>query len=376
MTKLKLSVFFAPNCLYLSVFRNLLMDIQKLLLDWYQNHKRNLPWRHTRDPYKIWVSEIILQQTRIDQGLAYYLRFLQKFPDIQSLANADEEDVLSVWKGLGYYSRARNMHFSAKLVIDKFDGVFPAAYDDLILLKGVGQYTAAAIASICNHQAIPVVDGNVVRVFSRLFGVHEPAGSPKSQKTVFNLAQSLIPRSEPGEFNQAVMEFGALHCKPANPLCEDCMLQKTCYAYEKGLTDKLPLKKKEVVTRNRFFNYICLVSENKSIMMIKRTGNDIWRNLWDLPMTEADHLFSLSEMNANADFRKFFNSVEDVQSHFFDFKHILTHQHIYARYFIVKQDGIHPQLNSDEIRLVQNPHSDGLPIPRLTEKFLQKYFHF
>lgn len=346
-------------------------EIQNLLIDWYYHHKRNLPWRLIRDPYSIWVSEVIMQQTRIDQGLTYYLRFLRKFPDVTRLARASEEEVLTVWKGLGYYSRARNMHHSAMQVMEKFDGQFPSSYHDLLTLKGIGKYTAAAISSICSHEPYPVVDGNVIRVYSRLFGVHEPSGSSISVKKIYKIAESILLRSDPGDFNQAVMEFGALHCKPANPLCKDCMLTEHCYAFKNNLQDTLPVKKKEVVKRDRFFNYLCIITPDAEILMKRRTEDDIWKNLWDLPVVESDHLLSVMEMKGDEILPAYSVNGYDIQPGTYDFKHLLTHQNIFARYFIVNTHMAYPGLNRDALRLVSEPISSGMPVSRLTERFLQ-----
>lgn len=345
--------------------------IQNLLLEWYYTHKRNLPWRLSRDPYRIWVSEVIMQQTRVNQGLAYYERFLEKFPDINSLARASEEEVLSVWKGLGYYTRARNMHHAALQISKKYNGVFPRAYHSLLSLKGIGKYTAAAVSSICNDEPYPVVDGNVTRVFSRIYGVSEPSGSTISVKKIYHIAESMIPDSNPGDFNQAVMEFGALHCKPANPLCEDCLLSTYCYAFNNNCTDSLPVKKKEIVKRDRFFNYLCLVTPDNRILMQQRTGNDIWKNLWDLPMVETELLQNMAGMKKNESLMALIPGNIEFHPDSFDFKHLLTHQNIFARYFIVKAGMAGPMLNNSAFRLISDPLASGIPISRLTERFLQ-----
>ncbi len=272
------------------------MDFNKRIKNWYNSNKRDLPWRKTKDPYKIWVSEIILQQTRVDQGLDYYLRFLMRFPDVATLAKASEEDVLMIWKGLGYYSRARNMHFTAKVVAENHKGRLPLDFASLIDLKGIGNYTAAAISSICGNEPKPVVDGNVIRVFSRLFGFHDPVGSTQSNKQVYAKASELIPVKDPGDFNQAVMEFGAIQCKPANPACADCIFRTECYAFNNNLTDKLPVKKKEIVRRSRFLNYLFIPCHDNGLILYKRSGNDIWENLWELPLYETPEPITTEQM--------------------------------------------------------------------------------
>jgi A/G-specific adenine glycosylase len=335
-------------------------------------NKRDLPWRKSRDPYRIWVSEIILQQTRVDQGHDYYIRFLERFPDVNSLANATEELVLSVWKGLGYYSRARNMHSTAKYVAAQFKGNFPSDHSTLLSLKGIGIYTAAAISSICGNESNPVVDGNVVRVFSRLFGFQEPAGSSQSQKLVYAKAHELIPRDNPGDFNQAVMEFGATFCKPANPYCNTCIFKQQCFAFNNNQVDKLPLKKKELIRRNRYFNYLCISIPGKGVVLYKRTGKDIWQNLWELPLHESATLLTTEEITKTDLWRDISgHSMAEIHE-FVDIKHILTHQVIHARFFVVKEHPVTPAFSADKGWIVDKPLESGLPVSRLTEIFLQK----
>ena len=243
---------------------------------WYSLFKRDLPWRMTRNPYFIWLSEIILQQTRIDQGLAYYGRFTDEFPSISDLASASEDYILKLWQGLGYYSRARNLHFTAKYINQYYNGLFPSDYDSIRSLKGIGDYTAAAIASISFNLEYPAVDGNVYRVLSRYFGISDPIDTSTGKKTFYNLAKELIKGTDPGMHNQAIMEFGALQCTPKNPDCQLCPLKESCYAFLSKKISELPVKQNKTKQRDRYFNYLVLAGKS-NIWMRKRIGNDIWK---------------------------------------------------------------------------------------------------
>ena len=257
------------------------------LIVWYEEHKRNLPWRGETDPYKIWVSEIILQQTRVQQGWDYYLRFIDNFPNVKALAEAEEERVLKVWQGLGYYSRARNMHAAAREIMTQYNGKFPKTYDEILSLKGIGAYTAAAIGSIAFHLPYPAVDGNVIRIISRIFGVCEDVSQPAVVKRITEVCEAQIDSTQPGVFNQAAMDFGAMHCTPKNPQCEECPFQSECYALKNNLVDILPIKKKKAESKHRYFHYSVYLSGNKTIIE-KRTANDIWKNMYQFPLTETD----------------------------------------------------------------------------------------
>lgn len=349
-----------------------MLNFSKQIIEWYHLNKRDLPWRKSRDPYRIWVSEIILQQTRVDQGYDYYIRFLERFPDVISLANATEEEVLSVWKGLGYYSRARNMHLTAKQVVTQFEGNFPSDHPTLLSLKGIGRYTAAAISSICSKEPNPVVDGNVVRVFSRVFGFSEPVGSSKSQKLVYAKAGELISHENPGDFNQAVMEFGATCCKPANPLCGECIFRQDCYAFKNNLVDKLPLKKKELIRRSRYFNYLFIPVPGQGVVLYKRSGKDIWQNLWELPLHESTTMLTTEEITKTDLWRDICGSGQAKIHESIDIKHILTHQVIHARFFVVQSKPGTLKISDNKEWIVDIPSESGLPVSRLTEIFLQK----
>jgi A/G-specific adenine glycosylase len=259
--------------------------IPELLLEWYRRVRRDLPWRDTDDPYRIWVSEIILQQTRVVQGTAYYHRFLERFPDVGALAAARVDEVLKVWEGLGYYSRARNMHAAARSVMEEYDGHFPDRYEKLLQLKGVGPYTAAAIASIAFGEAVPVLDGNVFRVIARLFAIDLPRGGAGDRK-VREITRQLIPGEAPGDFNQALMELGALVCTPGNPDCDSCPLKGECLARKKRLTGSLPRSSPPPPIKKRYFHYL-VVSCCGEILINQRSGKDIWQLLWEFPVTET-----------------------------------------------------------------------------------------
>lgn len=346
------------------------MNFTSIILHWYQSNKRQLPWRETRQPYPVWVSEVILQQTRVNQGLDYYHRFLETFPTVLDLANASEQQVLSVWKGLGYYSRARNMYATAKRVADEFDGNFPVDYDSLILLKGIGPYTASAISSICGNEPHPVVDGNVIRVFSRIFGIHEPAGSGPGHKKVYEKSLSFIDHDDPGNYNQAVMEFGALFCKPRLPLCDECAFRKDCFAYKTGRVNELPIPKTPIAKRERFFNYLVFSRDDGAVLMQKRTTEDVWRNLWEFPLVEMETaLSSAAPSHPLVDLLP--DTTDAIAWEYTDTRHILTHQIIHARFFKMNTAPASIADTSDYV-WQPNPLISGLPIARMIEKYLEK----
>lgn len=295
------------------------------LMDWYFANGRNLPWRATKDPYKIWVSEIILQQTRVDQGMPYYHRFLEAFPTINDLANAAQDDVLKKWEGLGYYSRARNMHGTAKRIVEEFGGIFPSEHEQIRSLKGVGDYTAAAIGSICFNIPKAAVDGNVLRVVSRITGSKKSIDEIGTRKEISEVLDSVIPSSDPGNFNQAMMELGARICTPKNWKCDECPLSGNCVALEKGFQPELPVRTKKIKKRVRYFVYLVHDQNGKTVIR-KRGQGDVWEGLWEFPMIEVSHSTFNDPHPQLADFH------EDKQSIQFSlpFKHILTHQTIHA----------------------------------------------
>ncbi|RAK64196.1 A/G-specific adenine glycosylase [Hymenobacter edaphi] len=256
------------------------------LLDWYPRHRRDLPWRRTQDPYAIWLSEIILQQTRVQQGLPYYERFLAAYPTVQDLANAPEQEVLRLWQGLGYYSRARNLRLTAQQVVNEYGGQFPGSYAELLKLRGVGPYTAAAIASFAFEERVAVLDGNVYRVLSRVFGITTDIAQPAARKEFQQLADQLISYENPADYNQAIMEFGAIQCTPVNPDCLFCPVREQCFAFQHGMVQQLPVKAKAKAARTRYFHYFVL-RHGEQVYLRRRGGKDIWHGLFDFHLLET-----------------------------------------------------------------------------------------
>lgn len=313
------------------------MNFTNLLIQWYLREKRDLPWRKTTHPYPIWLSEIMLQQTRVAQGLPYFLRFTEAFPTVFDLAAADEEQVLKLWQGLGYYSRARNLHMTAKHIAFDLNGIFPENYKGLLQLKGVGEYTAAAIASIAYGEAVPVVDGNVYRVLSRYFDVETDISSPKAKKEFFELAASLLPKDKASEFNQAMMEFGALQCVPKSPDCTNCVLNEGCLALQKHKVAQLPVKLKKTKVVHRHFNYLIIKDRNGNSVIQKRTAKGIWHNLYEFPLMEtAQESDFEAAMRLIEDFPFGFKPIHIKPLHHNPIVHKLSHQHLQIRFWEVE----------------------------------------
>lgn len=341
------------------------------LIEWYKQNKRDLPWRNTQDPYLIWLSEIILQQTRVDQGMEYYHAFARTFPTVKHLAKADNEKVMKLWQGLGYYSRARNLHTASKTIVEKHKGKFPSEYAEILDLKGVGEYTAAAIASFAFNKTHAVVDGNVYRVLARVFGIETPIDSTSGKKEFYQLANELIDKKNPGLFNQSIMEFGALQCKPVSPNCSDCLLNNMCFAFAKKQVDTLPVKAKKTKVRNRYFNYIILNNSNK-LVLNKRTNKDIWTNLYDFPLIEMNKETSEEEFFKSKEWKLFAKSIgkHSVKSISSGYKHILSHQKIYARFIEIDcKEPIKKTLPEGYI-LISSKDIVKYAIPRLIENYL------
>lgn len=344
--------------------------ISRLLVDWYEKNKRDLPWRDTNDPYIIWISEIILQQTRVVQGYDYFCRFIQKYPDVYSLAKANEEDVLKLWQGLGYYSRARNLHSAAKDVVTRFNGKFPERYEDVLSLKGIGEYTAAAIASFSYNQPYAVVDGNVFRVLSRLFAVETPIDTPKAKKVFGQIAFEILDKNNPGIHNQAIMELGALQCTPLNPECNNCPLVNCCAAYSADTVMNYPVKSGKTVQKNRYFNYLDIRSGDY-IYIRKRVENDVWKNLYEFPLIETDSNLSMEQLLSDERFAVLFSDREIVVKFQIKYKHVLSHRIINASFYKVeleqelKNDGDFIKIPIDEIA--------KYPTSRLVHKYIEKF---
>jgi A/G-specific adenine glycosylase len=345
---------------------NMNRSIGQKLIRWYPGHRRDLPWRDTKDPYTIWVSEIILQQTRVGQGLQFFHRFMERFPDIQTLAEAETDEIMKIWQGLGYYSRARNMHEAARHVHQHLGGELPRTYSGLLRIKGIGPYTAAAIASFAFDEEVPVVDGNVIRFLSRLYGIYS-----SDKKSFTGKARTIMDTGKPGLFNQAVMEFGALQCTPMKPLCKKCPFQNDCYAFRHHAINELPVKKSRPVMKTRHFHYFIIRNHDKLIMK-KRDGTDIWKGLYDFPLIETEKPVSLKKLITGREWLKLFGSPgPEISDHTDIHKHILSHQVILARFYLVHT--VPPGHFADQNFIeVEYEKIGNLPVPKLIERFLEK----
>jgi A/G-specific adenine glycosylase len=350
-------------------------EIGDILAAWYAEHKRDLPWRGTDDPYIIWISEVILQQTRVAQGMDYFLRFTERFPNVKELAGATEDEVLAYWQGLGYYSRARNLREAARTVMERFGGRFPADYRDIRSLRGIGDYTAAAIASFARNQPYPVVDGNVFRLLTRLFAVATPIDTAGGKKEIAALAASLMNPARAGLHNQAVMEFGALHCVPANPDCLHCPLQAKCLGYASGSPQDYPVKRRKTKTRPRYFHYLHIVS-GETTWLHRRQGNDIWKGLYEFPLIETPGPADFAGLQATEGFRSLFRGAGriGVSAVLPEIKHILSHQILYAAFYRIdikaEEAGSLPLLPS--CLPVPSGSLGDYAVPRLIRIYLEK----
>lgn len=302
------------------------------LINWYNHNKRDLPWRKTKDPYKIWVSEIILQQTRIEFGIKYYNKFLKRYPNVKKLANSEEIDLMKIWEGLGYYSRAINMLKTAKIVLNSFNGVFPLEYEQLIQLPGVGDYTASAISSICNDELQVVVDGNVLRFLSRMHKIDLPIESIKTKKYFKKLGFKLIQDVKPGDFNQALMDYGSTICKPKKFDCNSCLFSIDCKAYNSNSVENYPVKKKKIKLKDRFLNYVVVVTNDNKTQIKKRDSSGIWKNLYEFPLIETKIETSAKQISKELDLNlKDLLSVKKIN-------HRLSHQLLHITFFVYKVD--------------------------------------
>ncbi|QNM85444.1 A/G-specific adenine glycosylase [Polaribacter pectinis] len=343
------------------------MKFSNTLIYWYLQNNRELPWRKSKNPYFIWLSEIMLQQTRVAQGLSYYLKFTEAFPTVFDLAKADESTVLKMWQGLGYYSRARNLHFSAKLIANELNGEFPSTYKEIIKLKGIGDYTASAIASICFNEPTAVVDGNVYRVLSRYFGIFTAINSTAGIKEFKTLAQTLIDEIKPGTYNQAIMDFGALHCKPQNPLCNSCPFSESCIAFEKKLTKELPVKEKKIKVRKRYFNFLVIKTDDNKTILSERKGKGIWQGLYQFPLIESEQIINQEEIIASEKFIDLFPNETTIS--LFNKKeiiHKLSHQHLYTNFWVVETKK-HKKANVSWSKI------EDFPVPILIANFLDQF---
>ncbi len=340
---------------------------RRSLYKWYNINKRDLPWRETNNPYNIWLSEIILQQTRIQQGTSYYFRFLEAFPTVHDLARASEDEVLKLWQGLGYYSRARNLHKTAQQIVEEYNGAFPSEYLAIVKLKGIGPYTAAAIASIAFSLPYPTIDGNVYRVLSRYFGIDTPIDSTEGKKQFQALAEELIDSCDPGMHNQALMEFGALQCVPKSPNCSNCPLATSCFAFQNDKVSVLPVKAKKTKQRDRYFYYY-LLEQDDAVYLEKRTKNDIWQSLYQLPLVEHHNKLSDEELiESNIPFINGYNY--NLNSISKERKHVLSHQIIHAKL-------VHIEISNDvkipkPLFKVKTKDISKFAVPRLLELFFE-----
>jgi len=342
------------------------MDFSSRIIEWYNKFKRDLPWRNSNDPYKIWLSEIILQQTQVQQGLPYYHKFIEHFPSIELLARADEEQVLKLWQGLGYYSRARNLHFTAKKIVSL--GSFPNTYNDIKKLKGVGDYTAAAIASFAFKLPHAVVDGNVYRLLSRFYGIELAINSTEGKNHFYDLAQSLLNTNIPNIHNQAIMEFGSQQCKPKKPLCCSCPLKSQCLAFNQKSIERLPVKIKKTRVKKRYFDYFYF-KHQKSTWVGKSSHKELWKNLNEFPLIVNHNEVQQMDILKHPDFKQWTKNTKAEIKSIHNFKHKLSHIDIFARFWEIELDG---KLNHQHFKAVSQLKIKDLAVSRLTEKYLQK----
>lgn len=350
------------------------MKFHNKLIDWYLVNARDLPWRKTQDPYPIWLSEIMLQQTRISQGLPYFFKFIEEFPTVFHLANASEDQVLKLWQGLGYYSRARNLHSTAKHVAYNLNGIFPSTYKELKTLKGVGDYTASAIASFCYREPVAVVDGNVYRVLSRFFGIDTPINSTEGVKEFKTLAQKLLDKKQPHIYNQAIMEFGALQCSPKSPDCNSCPLQTNCVAFQQDLISSLPRKLKKTKVQEKFYNYLVIVDSRENVLIEKRTGNGIWKNLYQFPLIESPKDCNLPKDLISFDENKIPQEILEKALLYNEesIKHVLSHRKLWVKFWVINIENLNFIENLSKSFIMTN-QIDTFAVPVVIEKFIDTY---
>jgi A/G-specific adenine glycosylase len=341
----------------------------KTLLDWYKENKRDFPWRKSQDPYHIWLSEIILQQTRVQQGLPYYEKFIKNFPTVFDLAAASEEKVLKLWQGLGYYSRARNLYASAQWVVKERQGNFPQTFKELLLLKGVGDYTASAIASICFEEPQAVVDGNVYRFLARFFGIEMPIDASGAQKYFKEKATVLMQGVSPNTFNQAMMEFGAIQCTPKLTACEQCPFAQKCVAYQQGKVNAFPVKTKKVKVKKRYFNYLVIKTPSEQTVVKQRKAKGIWQNLYEFPLIEAASMIEKEELIKQPDFIQWnkFKLISCERVNPKAIKHILTHQHLYIQFWQL-------ELGKEIVESIDYKELKLLPVPVVIQHFIENNY--
>lgn len=351
--------------------QNTPLGFSHLLLKWNRKmNARQMPWKGEKDPYKIWLSEIILQQTRVEQGLSYYNRFVEAFPDIHRLAGAPDEKIFKLWEGLGYYSRCRNLIFTAKYISKELHGIFPRAYEEIKKLKGVGPYTAAAISSFAYNLPYAVVDGNVFRVLARVAGIRKETDTTEGKRFFNELAASLLDKKQPGIYNQAIMDFGAVICKPAAPQCSVCIFHKTCVAFRRGWVNELPVKKKKLQIRKRWFSYLVFEYKGKTAIR-QRTGKDIWHGLFEFPLIESEKELSDKEIIQEALIQKWMTKGKhEILPVSASYKQQLTHQLIKGRFISIRLQQ-RPQKTGNWI-WVNKKQLAAYTFPRLIHQFMQE----
>ncbi len=343
------------------------MNVSQCVGKWYDLNKRELPWREKKNPYTIWISEVILQQTRIKQGLNYYYKFKKRFPTVFDLAQAPIEDVLKIWQGLGYYSRARNMHKTARIIVDRFNGEFPSELSLLKQLPGIGDYSAAAIASLAFNIPVAAIDGNVYRLLARYYGISSCIDTARGKKEFFEAASEILDTNNPGRFNQSMIELGALVCFPKNPICNECPVNDSCYALKNNKISDLPKKKKKARQIHRYFYYLAIL-QNNCLFLKQRTEKDIWAFLYDFPLIETSKKTNIEELVNESDWKILFKrnkvSITNISS---EYNHVLSHQIIHAWFIEVNVNAI---FSSDNLYSVGFNEIENYPVPRLIEKFL------
>ncbi len=339
------------------------------LLKWNkESNRRGMPWKFEKDPYKIWLSEIILQQTRVEQGTGYYNRFVKKYPYINKLAAADEREVFKLWEGLGYYSRCKNLIYTAKYISENYNGKFPEDYNDILKLKGIGPYTAAAISSFAYNQPYAVLDGNVMRILSRFFGISTPIDSNEGKKIFTELAQDLLDKNNSAAYNQAIMDFGATVCKPQLASCKNCLLSTKCTAYKTKSVELYPVKAKKINKKTRWFNYI-IISYKDKIYVRKRSGGDIWQNLHDFYLMETTEKISIEELVRSEPFISVIGKQFRLTHGSDYFKQQLTHQTIYGCFALIE---LKKSINLPGYEPVSRKSLKSLSFPKLINSFLEK----
>ena len=342
------------------------MNVSEKLCKWYEINKRILPWREELNPYHIWISEIILQQTRVNQGMSYYLKFIEKFPSIEDIATASVEEILLVWQGLGYYTRARNLHKAACIIAERYEGNFPEQYEVIRKLPGIGDYTAAAIASLAFNQPYPAIDGNVYRVLSRIFGIYTAINTSKGKRDFMNAAWEIMDYHDPGKHNQAMIELGALICLPRNPKCTECPISTSCFAFQKKKMDELPVKQKKLKITDRYFYYL-VVRYNDKLFIKQRNQSDIWAKLYEFPMIEMSNSMGLAGLMRTENWKNIFRGSEPkIEKVSKEYLHKLSHQILHVWFIEIESPEV-IQLNA--LHVSENDLGQ-YPFPRLIERYL------